>query len=175
MLLDGLPTSPVEPLSSILREQLRAIDPITRNAGGVRYPCALRLIDGTFLERVFLVPFSSSKQPTVDSNWVPIREIAAILPSPSRLPAGFASQILASGESGPGYFVFTLVFSWWRRRQYLTSMIDFVKYPPLTGPSSVKAVLPGVGRFSRNQRLNDSKVHFCAFALPEPDTTSPST
>lgn len=147
-------------LSPSMRVQLARIAPVIEGQS-IRYPCALRLQDGTFLDCVYLVPYCSLS--TEGENWVPLEQVAEILPSPNRLPASFANQIRAAGESGNGYYVFTVRFSAFRRRKYLTGLVDFIKYPLLTGPSSISGVLPHVGNPKANKPIKELKVHWCVF------------
>lgn len=58
---------------------------------------------------------------------LPIEEVANVCVSPARLPAKFANQIYQAGESHYGSYMFTLVFSRWRREKYLVGgFIDFL-------------------------------------------------
>lgn len=152
-------TQLVTALNSALHLELMAIEPVLHN-GKPRYPCAVTLQDGRFLECVYLVPYSSLS--FGGSDWIPTGEIASIHQSPARLAGRFASEIRAYGESGNGYYTFTLLFSWWRRKKYLTSVVDFVKYPPFTGPNAVRGLEPG-GVFQLNAPTRDLKIHWCAF------------
>jgi len=146
-------------LSSALYSELMRIDPVLCD-GKPRYPCAVTLHDGTFLECVYLVPYSSLSYGGGD--WVPTDAVVSIHPSPARLPSRFSSEIRRYGESGNGYYTFTLFFPWWRRKRYLTSVVDFVKYPPFTGPNAVTAVEPG-GIFRANGPTRELKIYWCAF------------
>lgn len=154
-------TSPIGALSPPLREQLKKIAPVA-DGRTVRYPCALRLTNGRFLPRAYLVPYSSLEFGP-DANWIHTNDIAEITPSPDRLPAEFANQIRAAGESGFGYYVFTVKFSWLWQRSYLTSLIDFIKYPFLATPDSVRAVLPHIGNGKANAPLRELTLNWCAF------------
>ena len=52
--------------------------------------------------------------------------------SPSRFPAGIANRIYRAGESGMGYYVFTLVFGDRSEVPCFTGdAVDFVKLPPI--------------------------------------------
>ncbi len=93
--------------------------------------------------------------------WIELRNVASIEESPSRLPAIFANRIYRAGDHW-GSHNFTLVFSWWCRRDYLVGeFVDFLKYPLGRRPADVKDVL----LYRRNTRPSDvPKVYWCVFS-----------
>ena len=89
-----------------------------------------------------------------------------------RVPAVYADQLYAAGESGMGYRVFTVVFSLWCRRDYVKSFVDFIEYPRRKGPADVKAVLPHVG--SRSGRIASTiQIYWCVLDDLEPEASIP--
>ena len=100
-----------------------------------------------------------------------LEDVASIAESPSRLPARFANELYAAGESGMGYTVFTVVFKTAipflrRRKTYLSgNAVDFIEYPFGTGPSDVASVLPHVGRRSAAlARRARPKYYWCRYS-----------
>lgn len=153
-----------------------AITPSVEPIFGVAYyPCLVTLNDGTLLDRVYLV-----RQASWIKLWgvypgqgqgrseVQLSDVSSIAESPSRLPASFANELYAAGESGMGYTVFTVVFSspipWFRsRRAYVTgNAVDFVDYPHGKGPKDVVSVLPHVGRDSNYTK--GPKYYWCLYS-----------
>jgi len=91
-------------------------------------------------------------------------DIISIWESPLRLPATFANQLHEAGESGMGYMLFTVTFSWWCRFDYLQSRVDFINYPPGKGPSKIKSVLPHTGRRDSKVQHQPAPVYYwCVF------------
>jgi hypothetical protein len=142
-------------LSPELNLQLRSIEPST-NFGRMFYPCAVGLKDGSVLRRVYFVDgktfgsFSHHKNPPEDVPGVRRISSAAvdsIQESPDRLPVRFANLLYREGETGMGYYVFTVVFSRWSKKDFLTGgFVDFIDYPPGRRPADVREVIPHAGR-----------------------------
>ena len=149
-------------LSPELKRQLAAIIPSVEPIVGLAYyPCVATLNDGTLLDRVYLVshvPWIKlwGVYPSQDQgkSELHLSDVASIADSPSRLPARFANELYAAGESGMGYTLFTVVFQGetpesQTRQAYLTgNAVDFIEYPPGKGPQDVHSVLPHTGRDS---------------------------
>jgi hypothetical protein len=158
-------------LSPRLREEMALIEPSIADRGDALYPCSLLLRNGTILESVYLTDSATFlrrtglKHPADDSDrqWISPNDVASIRESPKRLPAKYASEIYQAGESGMDYWVFTVVFSRWSRREYVTSSPDFVDYPRGKGPSNVLAVIPHVGRRLLKLR-SQPNVYWCVFS-----------
>jgi hypothetical protein len=149
-----------------------SIEPIV---GVTYYPCIVTLNDGTLLDRVCLVPQASwiklwGIYPGQDhgKSEVQLSDISSIADSPSRLPARFANELYAAGESGMGYAVFTVVFSGpipgsGSRQAYVSgNAVDFIDYPEGKGPGDVVSVLPHVGRDSNC--TNGPKYYWCLYS-----------
>ena len=98
--------------------------------------------------------------------WNSADDLFSIKDSPSRLPVRFANELYRAGETGMGYLLFTIVFSWWPRRECVAlGTVGFVDYPRWRGPSAVKAVPPHVGsRRKKKHRLRQLESHFCVFS-----------
>jgi hypothetical protein len=76
-------------------------------------------------------------------------DVDAIEESQHRLPAPLANKIYSAGESGMGYFVFTVELRDGTKLPFLTgSAVDFPDWPPGIDPRDAVAVEPHVGRES---------------------------
>jgi len=161
--------------SEIVQKQLDAVEPNTFIRGELVYPCWARLKDQTIYEAVLVMDqptfeFSTGfRDPMMREEkihggdcWIAPADIEEIRESPKRLPARFANQIASGGESGMGMFVFTVVFTWFRRRTYVTTTINLLEYPPFTGPGSIKAVIPHKGKRSVKS-ISEVKAPVCMF------------
>jgi len=99
---------------------------------------------------------------------VQLSDVTSIMDSPTRLPARFATELYAAGESGMGYTVFTVVFGHSgpqinSRQAYVTgNAVDFIDYPEGKGPNDVVSVLPHVGRDSNYS--NGPKYSWCLYS-----------
>src|SRR6202050_4467491 len=136
------------------------------------YPCLVTLSDGTNLDHVCLVDYASyvtqwgnrGTLPTDDpgKQWIRICDVTCVTDSPARLPARFANQLYAAGQSGMGYSIFTVVFSDGTRQAYLTGgLVDFIDYPALHGSKDVVDVWPHVGRDANP--LQGPKYYWCIY------------
>jgi hypothetical protein len=78
---------------------------------------------------------------------IDIREITELSESPWRLPSRLADRLYAGGESGMGYYVFTLVLADGRRIATFTgNAVDFPYLPEGVVGRDVIDVIPHVGR-----------------------------
>ena len=151
-------------LNSDLERQLARIEPSVRDRGVLLYPCSVECKNGTILRCVYMVTeadflhLTGSTRPR-DTPWIPSEDIASMQESPMRLPPQFANELYQAGESGMGYRVFTVVFSWWCRQEYAQAFVDFIEYPPGKGPSYVRAVLPHVG--GRRRPKPQPVIYWC--------------
>jgi hypothetical protein len=136
-------------LENVMQE-MQAVQPSELEPGTKLYPCAVRLLDGTTLNRVVLINSATARRLFGPSGLaavserlrVPTELVASVAESPERLPARFANEIYREGETHYGIFTFTLVFSRWRRQRYLTGgFIDFPVFPGSYGPMDVKEVI----------------------------------
>lgn len=154
-----------ERLSEAQRRMLQRVQP-SYDKYCHYYPCRLLLKDGIWRERVYVVseieytsmvrraPHGISSYPEDDpSEWeVPIQDVVEIKESRFRMPVRFSEKIYREGESGMGYFIYTVVFSDGFRQAYATSYFnDFMQYPiGMTGRDIVD-VLPHKGRNERTR------------------------
>jgi hypothetical protein len=92
-----------------------------------------------------------------------LEDVAEIQASPSRLPAKFAREMYALGESGMGYCIFTLHFADGTSRAYCTgNLIDFPQMPAGKSVQDVVALHPNQGR--GEESLDTRPYHWCLFA-----------
>jgi hypothetical protein len=154
------------PLSSELAKQLAAVD-VT---DGLYRPCAVRLKDGSKVDRVYIADAQPWFQqwgvwPEEDGgkSSLDIRSVAQIMDSPSRLPAKFANELYEAGESGMGYTIFTVRF---RDGSFIVvgtgNAIDFIDYPKGQSPDTVVGVVPHLGRDDPNIRTGP-EYRWCLF------------
>ena len=152
-----------------LRHQLASIEPSDVEHSNY-FPCAVTLRDGSRLECVYLIEqYRYIKlwgvYPGADPAKSEIRpdEVHAIAESASRLPARFANQLYAAGESGMGYHAFTVVFSDGSRQAYVTGgAVDFIDYPEGKAAPDVERVLPHSGR--SDSPRNGKKYLWCLYS-----------
>lgn len=136
-----------------LQQQLERIEPsVDRD---IRYyPCLVTLADGRIVDRVYVTAeapyfryWGVFPEDDAGKHSVPIENVRSISESPSRLPARFANQLYAEGESGMGYFAFGLAFKDGSECHYLLgNAIDFVSYPSGKGPNDIDRVVAHAGR-----------------------------
>ena len=140
-------------LSSELRTQLEAVEPST-DFGVINYrPCCVTLATGETRDFVYLVEARTYYQiwgvwPEDDpgKKELPLGRISAIHDSPARLPAALANKLYAAGESGMGYFVFTVVLRDGRQLAFVPgNAVDFPSLPHGVTSSDIVDVLPGTG------------------------------
>ena len=153
-------------LNANLRRQLANI----ASADGVAFPSSVKLKDGTLRERVYLasaaewfVQWGVWPEDDPGKRSIDIRDVVSISDSQVRLPARFAAELYAAGESGMGYCIFTVMFDDGSRQAYATgNAVDFVDYPQGQSPATVAKVLPHVGRGDPSLR-NGPEYHWCLF------------
>ncbi len=116
-------------------------------------PCLVTLLDGRRLDCVYVLP----EQPyfTYWGVWpeddrgkysIRIQDVSKIEESPSRLPPQIANELYQTGESGMGYYRFTLIFNDNSQQEYITgNAVDFVPLPAGKTKTDISKVLPGVG------------------------------
>jgi hypothetical protein len=136
-------------LSTELARELDAIEPSL--VGGINYhPCAVWSDDGRHYDCVYIVEENGFHRywgiwPEDDpaKRHVSVVSVQSIEASPSRLPAKFAAKIYDAGESGMGYFVFSLRFAGGLIQPYVTGgALDFLAYPAGFGPNDVTEAKP---------------------------------
>ena len=153
-----------EAINDDLRAQLEKIEPSNIDGAQLR-PCRVILKDGSALDRVYVVDSETYRKLSGSgpgecgkrNEFVSITQIARIEDSPQRVPSGLATKMYRAGESGMGYYVFTLVLRDGRRLPYVTSgLADFVNFPLGVSSSMVKDLLPHEGK----EQLQDAQHHW---------------
>lgn len=165
-----------------LYKQLLGIEPGVTSGGPRLFPCAVELINGTTLDCVYMLSLADARRFKLDDGlyrdgagrWIKSDTVRSVSESPSRFPRRFASEINEAGESGMGYWAFTVTFTWWRRRHYVQSFLDFIAYPRGLGPPDVRSVKPHAGKreFSSISSLD---VHWCAVEFPADASSAPGS
>jgi hypothetical protein len=166
-------TSSYPLLSPDLKAALALIVPI--DGGGVVYwPCAALGRDEEWREAVYFAEATAwfrfwGVWPNADSGKQEIAagDVVDVRESRLRLPARFAAELYAAGESGMGYTVFEVGFVDGSRAAQVTgNAVDFVTYPPGKGPEDVVGVYPHAGRAA----AHTAAVNYlwCLFTGPSP-------
>jgi hypothetical protein len=139
-------------LSAELTRQLEAIEPSV--LGGVKYyPCAVWSADNSRDDCVYIMeetgyfrrwgiwPEDDHAKRHIDVSL--IRSVAA---SPNRLPVEFADRIYDAGESGMGFYAFSLRFRNGLRQTFLTGdAVEFLPFPSNLRPADVVDVTTHAG------------------------------
>jgi hypothetical protein len=140
------------PLSTDLQAQLAAFAP--SRAGGLDYwPSRVVLVDRTEQDRVVIAaapPYIKwwGVWPEDDpgKRALPLEQVAVVRESDKRLPAVLADKLYAEGESGMGYYVFTVVLRDDRRLPFVTGgVVDFPALPAGIVTDDIVDVLPHIG------------------------------
>ena len=102
-------------LEGSLARQLAKIEP----TNGYYYPAKVILRDGTHVDRVYLadadrwyVEWGIWPQDDPGKRYLPLHTVREIQESPTRLPARFADELYAAGESGMGFCVYSCFPRW---------------------------------------------------------------
>jgi hypothetical protein len=140
--------------------------------GKTPHPCAVELLDGTSLSCVYVTTQASfqrhcgSQRPEdfYGAKWVGPKTVRSIRESPIQLPGKLALE-LERNETGAGYWTFTVVFSWWRRRQYSQEFVDFLDYPARLGPRVFKLIVYHKGKRDASL-LSRLDVRNCVIECP---------
>jgi hypothetical protein len=162
-------------LPARLKAQLHAIEP-TPDGMMEYFPCMVLLANGEQHDCIYIAEASAYIRfwgvwPDDDpgKRAIRIEDVAQIQPSPSRLPAKFAREMYAVGESGMGYCVFTLHFTDGTRQQYTTgNLIDFPQMPAGKSVHDVGALRPNQDR--GGEGLSTRPYHWCLFAAQSEKT-----
>ena len=151
-----------------LKDQLDRIAP-SDACGVTYYPCAVTLDDGSELEGVYIVEYepyfllwgiTPEKDPGKQS--IPIDRVVAIRESSDRLPPKLAEKLYKTGESGMGYYVFTVRFSGGSRQAYVMgNAVDFITPPKGLTAAAARKVYPHVGRDASPQEGPD--YYWCLY------------
>ena len=97
-----------------------------------------------------------------------IEAVAAVGESLYRLPAALADKLYESGETGMGYYVFTVVLRDGRRLPYTTGgSVDFPSLPTGVTTADIVDVEPNVGdgRFHDRVPLPEESPHTVTWCL----------
>lgn len=139
----------VKSLRDDVDRMLRAVEPSVD--GELRYyPCEVETEDGVIHPRVHVVEAGSYFRlwgvwPWEDrgKSWLPVEQIRSLRSCPERLPADFANILYKAGESGMGYFRFSVELRDRRRLFFVTgNVVDFLSWPEGVGPDDVISVKP---------------------------------
>jgi hypothetical protein len=159
------------PLPDYLRAQWEAIVPSV--SGKLQYrPCSAALKSGTVLTCVYVMDAQAyidtwGAWPEDDSGkqHVGVEEVASISESPFRLPVQFANELYRAGESGMGYFAFSLIFRDGCKAHFVCgNALDFIALPE--GRSSVDIVRTSYS--DRSQTPTPSPTYYwCLFGSGE--------
>lgn len=144
-----------------------------QDAGLLYYPCDALLKNGSALDCVYLCEEVSwfktwGVWPEEDrgKTSLSVTDVRELRESRHRLPAKFANELYAHGESGMGYTIFTVEFRDGSRRAYVNgNAIDFIDYPPGKSAQDVVRVIPHEGRTSPDLRKAPDYV-WCLFSRP---------
>lgn len=136
-----------------VREALAKIEPSNDKSDLKYYPCRVTLKDGAVYDTVYIEPevpylryWGVYPEDDKGKRSIRIEDVVKVEDSPTRLPARFANEIYAEGESRMGTHIFTVVFSDGSRQAFGTGgAVDFIRYPKGKGPGDVVAVLPHEG------------------------------
>jgi hypothetical protein len=142
--------SEVKALRPKVTKELETIRPSVTEYGLNLFPCQATLEDGSVHSRVYLVEASTYIRewgvwPWDDrgKTWLPAEQIVSVVSSPLRLPAEFANSIYSEGESGMGYFAFSVDFAVGPRRYYATgNAVDFPTWWVGVDPANIVGVNP---------------------------------
>jgi hypothetical protein len=156
-------------LTENLWSQLERIPP--SHDHGVEYrPCRVSLVNGKRVDCVYVVaegPYFKiwGVWPEEDrrKGFIHIQDVAEIGESPSRLPPAIADELYQAGESGMGYYRFTLVFSDGFSQAYVTGdAVDFVPFPVSKTNKDILKVLPNTAS-SKNVKRG-LKYYWCLYS-----------
>jgi hypothetical protein len=157
-------------LPETLREQLGRIEP--SHDGVLEYrPGRAVLDDGTQHDFVLFVAAASyfphwGVWPENDprKRALPVERVVSVRESTYRLPPTLANQLYDAGESGMGYFVFTVVLRDGRRLPVVTgNAVDFPALPDAVTTADIIDVLPTGGRehfLDRQPSPQESAGHY---------------
>jgi len=140
----------VRGLSVVAARMLQGVQPTVSEYGLRLYPCEVETDDGVIHPRVYVVEAHAYIRewgiwPWMDrgKDWIPAERIRSLRSSPERLPAAFASTLVAAGESGMGYCTFSVELRDRRRLYFVTgNAVDFPSWPSDVRPDDVVSVRP---------------------------------
>lgn len=149
--------------------QLKAIEPSDAGACArhqKNYPCRLILKDGHIIERAICVEEHRGFE---TDAWIHPNTVARIESTKERLPARFASQLYAAGESGMGYVLFELEMDDRTTPVFVSgdACVDFPDYPDGYNADNVVAVYPHRGRDRTSEGCRKSRGNKWCFFVRE--------
>ena len=142
--------SEVKALRRAVARELGTITPSVTEYGLNLFPCQATLEDGSVHSRVYVVEAAAYIREwgvwpwdDCEKTWLPAEQIVSVVSSPLRLPAKFANAVYAEGESGMGYFAFSVDFAVGPRRYYVTgNAVDFPSWWVGVDPADIVGVNP---------------------------------
>ncbi len=158
--------------------QLKAVEPSFDKWTSMKYrPCRITTTDGRIFDRVYVQELSDLEKgwgiPEVTLRQAPLRieHIKQIESSPLRLPARLANRLYDAGESGMGYFVFTIQLKDGRRLPYVTgNAVDFPNWPPGVIPEMIDDFAKGYEEKFRHRHPTkfeqSADIIWCAYRVP---------
>jgi hypothetical protein len=167
--------NPLEAPSPKLLRQILSIEPSVD--GKLKYrPCLVTLRDGRRRDFVYVqeveeylrywgvLPDDDEGKRSVD-----FREVVAVEESPNRLPVDIANRLYDRGESGMGYYTFTLILQDGSEIVCLTGgAVDFVELPQGVSVGDVT----GVSHIGWRERLSEggyaetAPYAWCLYSAP---------
>jgi hypothetical protein len=92
------------------------------------------------------------------------QEVHSIKDSRSQLPAKFANELYACGETGMGYYGFMVVFASGLRQTHVTGdLVDFIQYPTGLTKNDVLSVVPNV-RPASDSYVKGPEYNWCLYS-----------
>jgi hypothetical protein len=156
-------------LPSALRRQLEAVPPSV-DSGLAYRPCTVALRDGSFRDFVYVQEVGAWASRWIGKGLIPERrmtvdEVTSVAESRRRLPIAIANQLYDVGETGMGYYVFTLVFDDGREVPCLTGgAVDFIDLPDELDPARVVDVRVGVPTIELSKYANAADYLWCFYS-----------
>jgi hypothetical protein len=155
--------------SKAFMAQLKAIEPSDAGACAQHqklYPCKLVLKDGRIIDRAIC---AEEHRGFRTDAWIHPDDISRIEPTKERLPAKYASQLYAEGESGMGYMLFELKMDDRTTHVFVagSARVDFPDYPDGYNADNVVAVYPHQGRDHSAKECRESRGCYWCFFVEE--------
>jgi len=153
-----------------LRQQLLAVEPSKDWLMEYR-PCRVILNDGSAYDRVYVAEYRSyikawGRWPDQDPGKQSLRieDVHSIVESPVRLPARFANQMYAAGESGMGYCTFVLGLRDGRQLSFVSgNTVDFLDLPSEVTPDMIVEILPHAGTRKLGDYRHGAPYYWCLY------------
>ncbi len=135
----------------------------TEHDGRVMRPCSLMLKDGRRIDRVICIEEAKAFH---EDDWIHPAEIQSLAESPYRLPARLAEKLYDFGESGPGFYLFTIELT--NGDSFVCTTGPIADFPPLPRGvtcSDIADVRPHTGdpRNIRTAGRRSADFSFCYY------------